>query len=35
MHRVGGQDGFDSRGARVGLAGYLGSCRVKPLAYSG
>jgi hypothetical protein len=33
MHRVGAQVGFGSRGALVGLTGYLGSGWVKPLAY--
>jgi hypothetical protein len=33
MRWVGAQVGFGSRGAQVGLTGYLGSGRVKPLAY--
>jgi hypothetical protein len=33
MHRIGAQVRFDSRGAQVGLTGYLGSGRFKPLAY--
>jgi hypothetical protein len=33
MHRVRAQVGFGSRGAQVGLIGYLGLGRVKPLAY--
>jgi hypothetical protein len=33
MHRVGAQVGFGSRGAQVGLTGYLGSGRFKRLAY--
>jgi hypothetical protein len=33
MHRDGAKVGFDSWGAKVGLTNYLGSGRVKPLAY--
>jgi hypothetical protein len=33
MRRVRAQVEFDSQGTRVGLTGYLGSSRVKPLAY--
>jgi hypothetical protein len=33
MRWVGAQVGFSSRGAHVGLTGYLGSGQVKPLAY--
>jgi hypothetical protein len=33
MHRVGAEVGFDTKGAKVGPTGYLGSDRVKPLAY--
>jgi hypothetical protein len=33
MHWVGAHIGFGSRGAQVGLTGYLGSCQVKLLAY--
>jgi hypothetical protein len=33
MRRVGAEVGFDSRGAKVRLTGYLGLDRVKPLAY--
>jgi hypothetical protein len=32
MRRVGAQVGFGSRGARIGLTGYMGSSWVKPLA---
>jgi hypothetical protein len=33
MRWVGAEVGFDSRGAKVGLTGYLGLGRIRPLAY--